>query len=84
MLINRTLAFHTMPTASVSPLPPRIAGSLVKLGRDIDVARKTRRLTISALCERAGSEVPRVTGQSVDAQLGRCAQRNRFWFWVLL
>lgn len=39
-------------------LTPRIARSLVKLGRDIDVARKKRRLTIAALCERAGISAP--------------------------
>ncbi len=44
--------------ASVILLTPRIARSLVKLGRDIDVARKKRRLTIAALCERAGISAP--------------------------
>ena len=39
-------------------LTPRIARSLVKLGRDIDVARKKRRLTVAALCERAGISAP--------------------------
>lgn len=43
---------------SVILLTPRIARSLVKLGRDIDVARKKRRLTIAALCERAGISAP--------------------------
>ena len=48
-----------MPTATpTSSLPPRIARSLAKLGRDIDVARKKRRLTIAALCERAGISAP--------------------------
>jgi transcriptional regulator with XRE-family HTH domain len=41
-----------------SALPPRILRSLVKLGRDIEVARKKRRLTIAALCERAGISAP--------------------------
>jgi len=47
-----------MPAPQVSPLPPRIARSLVALGRDIDIARKKRRLTIAALCERAGISAP--------------------------
>ncbi len=56
--INITFAFY-MTTASPTSLPPpRIARSLVKLGRDIDVARKKRRLTIAALCERAGISAP--------------------------
>lgn len=41
-----------------STLPPRIARSLEKLGRDIDIARKKRRLTVAAVCERAGISVP--------------------------
>ena len=45
-------------TATSSSLSPRIARSLVKMGHDIDVARKKRRLTIAALCERAGISVP--------------------------
>ena len=47
-----------MSVPSVSPIPPRIARSLVKLGRDIDVARKKRRLTVAALCERASISAP--------------------------
>ena len=43
---------------SPSPLPPRIARSLQKLGSDIEIARKKRRLTVAALCERAGISVP--------------------------
>lgn len=45
------------PTSSTS-LPPRIARSLKKLGRDIEIARKKRRLTIAALCERASISAP--------------------------
>lgn len=41
-----------------SSLPPRIARSLVKLGHDIEIARKKRRLTIASLCERAGISAP--------------------------
>lgn len=41
-----------------TPLPPRIQRSLAKLGRDIDIARKKRRLTIESLCERAGVSMP--------------------------
>ena len=33
---------------------PAVARSLVKLGRDIEVARKKRQLTVAALCGRAG------------------------------
>lgn len=47
-----------MPAPQVPPIPPRIARSLVALGRDIDIARKKRRLTIAALCERAGISAP--------------------------
>lgn len=39
-------------------LPPRVARSLLKFGRDIDTARKKRRLTVAALCERAGISPP--------------------------
>ncbi len=41
-----------------STLPPRVTRSLLKLGRDIDTARKKRRLTVAALCERAGISAP--------------------------
>jgi len=41
-------------SSSSSSLPPRIARSLEKFGRDVEVARKKRRLTVVALCERAG------------------------------
>lgn len=41
-----------------TPLPPKIQRSLAKLGRDVDVARKKRRLTIESLCERAGISAP--------------------------
>lgn len=44
--------------APASSLPPRITRSLKKLGRDVEVARKKRRLTIAALCERAGISAP--------------------------
>ena len=39
-------------------LPPHIKLSLVKLGEDIEIARKKRRLTTTALCERAGISRP--------------------------
>lgn len=39
-------------------LPPRIKLSLEKLGEDIEMARKKRRLTTAALCERAGISRP--------------------------
>jgi transcriptional regulator with XRE-family HTH domain len=41
-----------------SDLPPRIARSLEKFGADVEIARKKRRLTMAALCERAGISVP--------------------------
>jgi len=47
-----------LPTASSLPLSPRIARTLVKLGHDIEIARKKRRLTMAALCERAGLSIP--------------------------
>jgi transcriptional regulator with XRE-family HTH domain len=43
---------------SKSDLPPRIARSLEKFGADVEIARKKRRLTMAALCERAGISVP--------------------------
>ncbi|MDP1611516.1 MAG: transcriptional regulator [Sulfuritalea sp.] len=47
---------------AASPLsttfPPRLARSLTKFGRDIDIARKKRRLTVASLCERAGISAP--------------------------
>ena len=39
-------------------MPPRIARSLAKFGADVDIARKKRRLTMAALCERAGISLP--------------------------
>jgi len=47
-----------MPRPIATPLPPRIARSMAKFGRDVEVARKKRRLTVAALCERAGISVP--------------------------
>jgi transcriptional regulator with XRE-family HTH domain len=41
-----------------SELPPRIARSLQKFGADVEIARKKRRLTMAALCERAGISLP--------------------------
>ena len=46
------------PTTSTFPLSPPVARSLANLGQDVDVARKKRRLTVSALCERAGISAP--------------------------
>ena len=56
--VNVTFMFIMAAILPASSLPPRIARSLVKLGRDIEVARKKRRLTISALCERASISAP--------------------------
>jgi transcriptional regulator with XRE-family HTH domain len=47
-----------MPATPSMTLSPRLARSLSKLGHDIDIARKKRRLTIAALCERAGISAP--------------------------
>lgn len=44
-----------------NPVPPRVARSLQKLGHDIEIARKKRRLTVMALCERAGISAPLYT-----------------------
>lgn len=41
-----------------SHLPSRIKLSLAKLGEDIEIARKKRRLTTTSLCERAGISRP--------------------------
>lgn len=46
------------PPPSSLPLSPRITRALMKLGHDIEIARKKRRLTVAALCERAGISVP--------------------------
>jgi len=49
-----------MTRAPVQPaLSPRLGRSLAKFGQDIDIARRKRRLTIAALCERAGISAPR-------------------------
>jgi hypothetical protein len=53
-----TYTYFMIKTPKVSLLPPRIARSLVKLGKDIEIARKKRRLTIAVLCERAGISAP--------------------------
>lgn len=44
-----------MPNAAAktAPLPTRVAQSLEKFGADIEIARKKRRLTVAAVCERA-------------------------------
>jgi hypothetical protein len=55
---NKTSVCSMSTVSTASSLPPRIARSLAKLGRDVDVARKKRRLTIAALCERAGISAP--------------------------
>lgn len=39
-------------------MPPRISRSLLKLGEDIDIARKKRQLTMAALCQRASISIP--------------------------
>ena len=46
---------NVLPTDNLSP---RLARSLAKLGQDIDIARKKRRLTVATLCERASISVP--------------------------
>jgi transcriptional regulator with XRE-family HTH domain len=59
-----------------SSLSPRIARSLEKLGKDIDIARKKRRLTIKSLCERAGISIPlyrRLVKGSPGTSIGACA-----------
>ena len=47
-----------IPPSPGSPLTPRVARSLAKLGHDIEVARRKRRLTVAAVCERAGVSPP--------------------------
>ena len=47
-----------MAVTQSSSLSPRVARSLNKLGHDIEVARKKRRLTVAAVCERAGISAP--------------------------
>jgi len=58
-----------MPHPIATRLPPRIARSLAKFGRDVDIARKKRRLTVAALCERAGISVP-VYWRLVEGAIG--------------
>ena len=43
-----------MATLNTSSFPPRVLRSFEKFGRDVEVARKKRHLTVAALCERAG------------------------------
>jgi len=47
-----------MVVAGTASLSPPITRSLVKFGHDLDIARKKRRLTVAALCQRAGISVP--------------------------
>lgn len=47
-----------MNASSQTEIPPRIARSLRKFGLDVEIARKKRRLTMAALCERAAISVP--------------------------
>ncbi|MBL8381290.1 MAG: helix-turn-helix transcriptional regulator [Burkholderiales bacterium] len=47
-----------------------------KLGHDLDVARKKRRLTVAALCERAGISPPlysRLVKGEPGTSIGACA-----------
>jgi transcriptional regulator with XRE-family HTH domain len=46
------------PLQRRSGLSPRIERSLQKFGRDIEIARKKRHLTVAAICERAGISSP--------------------------
>ncbi len=43
-----------MPAIKTSNFPPRILRAFEKFGRDVEVARKKRHLTVAALCQRAG------------------------------
>ncbi len=47
-----------MGTPSESKFPPRVLRSLQKFGSDVEIARKKRRLTVEALCARAGISRP--------------------------
>jgi transcriptional regulator with XRE-family HTH domain len=47
-----------MANPAPTSLSPRIARSLAKLGHDIEVARRKRRLTVANVCERAGISAP--------------------------
>lgn len=47
-----------MPLPNTPNFSPRILRSFEKFGRDIEVARKKRHLTVAALCERAGVSRP--------------------------
>ncbi len=66
-----------MPQAPSSfPLSPRVSRALVKLGRDIEIARIKRRLTVAALCERAGISAPlyrRMVGGAPGTSIGAYA-----------
>jgi transcriptional regulator with XRE-family HTH domain len=52
------------PLNASSALPSRVAQSLKKLGADVDVARKKRRLTVETVCQRAGIS-PKLYGRLV-------------------
>jgi hypothetical protein len=43
-----------MKSLSLSGMPIAVRRAFVKLGRDIDVARRKRALSIAMICERAG------------------------------
>lgn len=43
-----------MTIAADAGLPSRVLRSLQKFGSDVEIARKKRRLTVEALCARAG------------------------------
>lgn len=47
-----------MTTIADSGLPPRVLRSLQKFGSDVEIARKKRRITVEALCSRAGISRP--------------------------
>jgi DNA-binding XRE family transcriptional regulator len=47
-----------MRSLIVDRLPPQVRRSLVKLGRDISVARRKRRLTVTMMAERVSVSKP--------------------------
>ncbi|WP_431048977.1 helix-turn-helix domain-containing protein [Roseateles sp. L2-2] len=48
----------TMASSAEVRFPPRVLRSLQKFGSDVEIARKKRRLTVEALCSRAGISRP--------------------------
>ncbi len=66
-----------MSKPSINRPPSRAERSLIKLGVDIDIARRKRQLTVQMVCERAGISralYGRLVQGAPGTSLGACAQ----------